>query len=183
MSANVISLFNAALKAAHNAAENTAKAKGHSVRFAQNVLRLAAIGTDEAKAKGEELAKACEDIAGGKGYGSNARRVFSAPTDKVQAVLAHYEDAGNGGFKALSNVFTKFPEEFPSSGKGGRPAAAKNAAAANDGVSLSTPAGWKLALTALCANVQGLKTWTVDDITACRDSAQRILALIKRNEG
>jgi len=181
MVVNVLALFNAALKAANNAADNTAKAKGHSVRFAQNVLRLAAIGSEEAKMKGEELAKACEDIAGGKGYGSNARRVFSAPTDKVQAVLTHYEDAGNGGFKALSNVFTKFPEVFPSSGKG-RPTATKNTAAANDGVSLNTPAGWKAACMALCANVQGQKSWSLDDITACRDSAQKILALIERNK-
>ena len=177
VSTPIATYYTAALEAANKAINNTLSAKGHSVRFAAAVLRLAAIGTEAAKAKGEELAKAVEEIAGGKGYASNARRVFAADTKAVKTVLAFYEDAGNGGFKSLSNVFAKHAEAFPTTSNKGRAARA----AVPEGVSMSTPEGWKLALNAIVAGAPGLKGWALDDINAARDSANCILALIQRN--
>jgi hypothetical protein len=176
-------LRSAAIKAAQDAIAAKGKLDGFSKRFTAAVLRLAAQGTDESRAEGENLGVALAKLTGGASYASNAKRILAATPAAARKALEACEDDGGSGFPAPAGLFKKFPEEFPSLSNSGRPAAAAAAAAAaaNDSVSLNTPAGWTLALTALCANVQGQKSWTNDDIAAARDSAQRILAIIKRN--
>ena len=173
----------AAVKAAQDAIAAKGRLDGFTKRFTAAVLRLAAQGTEESRAEGENLGVALAKLTGGASYASNAKRILAATPAAARKALEACEDDGGSGFPAPAGLFKKFPEEFPSLSNSGRPAAAAAAAAANDSVSLNTPAGWKLALTALLANVQGQKAWTLDDITACRDSAQRILALIERNKG
>jgi hypothetical protein len=172
----------AAIKAAQDAIAAKGRLDGFSKRFTAAVLRLAAQGTDEARAEGETLGKELTALTGGASYASNAKRILAAKPADARKALEACEDDGGSGFPAPAGLFKKFPEEFPSLSDKGRKAKPETDKAANDGVSLSTPAGWKLALTALLANVQGQKAWANDDITACRDSAQRILALIERNK-
>jgi hypothetical protein len=174
----------AALKAAQAAITKGNEAKGWSKEFAAHCVALAAIGTDDAKAEAEGLGKDLDAIPeGGKGYAANARRILAVSPATAAKVLDACTDPKGKGWSSAQNLFKRFAEEFPTltdSGRKAKPEA--NKAAANDGVSLNTPAGWKLACVALCANVQGLKTWTADDIDAARDSAKRILALIDRNK-
>ena len=172
----------AAVKAAQDAIAHKGKMDGFTKRFTAAVLRLAAQDTDEARKVGEELGKELTALTGGASYASNAKRILAATPAAARKVLDACEDDGGSGFPAPAGLFKKFPEEFPSLSNSGRRAAAPAAAAANDSVSLNTPQGWKLACAALLANVQGLKSWTLDDINAARDSAQRILALIERNK-
>jgi hypothetical protein len=174
------SLAAQALKAAQAAISATVKAKGHSKVFTAAVLRLGVIGTDEAVTEADALGKALTELAGGKGYASNAKRILAGGKVACQKALDHCEDPANGGFMAPANLFKAFPEDFPALTDSGRAKKVEDKAA-NDSVSLNTPAGWTLALTALCANIQGQKAWGLDDIAAARDSAQRILAIIKRN--
>ena len=172
----------AALKAAQDAIAAKGKLDGFSKRFTAAVLRLAAQNTDAARKAGEELGAELAKLTGGASYASNAKRILAAAPAAARKALEACEDDGGSGFPAPAGLFKKFPEEFPSlSDKGRKAKEEPNKTAANDGVSLNTPAGWTLALTALCANVQGQKAWTSDDIAACRDSAQKILAIIKRN--
>jgi hypothetical protein len=171
----------AAIAAATGAIAAKGKLDGFSKRFTAAVLRLAAQGTDEARAEGETLGAELAKLTGGASYASNAKRILAATPAAARKALETCEDEGGSGFPAPAGLFKKFPEEFPSLSDKGRKAKPEADKAANDGVSLSTPAGWTLALTALCASVQGQKSWTLDDVTACRDSAQRILAIIKRN--
>jgi hypothetical protein len=175
-------LRTAAIAAATSAIAHKGKMDGFSKRFTAAVLRLAAMGTDVAKAEGEALGAELAKLTGGASYASNAKRILAATPTAAKKALEACEDEGGSGFPAPAGLFKKFPEEFPSLSDTGRKAKEKTDKAANDGVSLNTPQGWKLALVALCANVQGLKSWTNDDITAARDSAQRILALIERNK-
>ncbi len=176
-------LRTAAITAATSAIAHKGKMDGFSKRFTAAVLRLAAMGTATAKAEGEALGAELAKLTGGASYASNAKRILAAAPAAARKALETCEDEGGSGFPAPAGLFKKFPEEFPSLSDTGRKAKEKTAdKAANDGVSLNTPAGWKIALAALCANVQGLKAWTNDDITAARDSAQRILALIERNK-
>jgi hypothetical protein len=176
-----MALRSAAVKAAQDAIAAKGKLDGFSKRFTAAVLRLAAQGTDEARTEGETLGKELTAITGGASYASNAKRILAATPAAARKALEACEDEGGSGFPAPAGLFKKFPEEFPSLSDKGRKAKPETDKAANDGVSLNTPAGWTLALTALCANVQGQKAWTSDDIAAARDSAQRILAIIKRN--
>lgn len=172
-----------AIAAATAAIGATAKAKGYSKTFTANVLRLGVLSTPEAAQAAEELGKALTELAGGKGYASNAKRILSAGVAACRKALDHCEDPQNSGFMAPGNLFKTFPDDFPALTTSGRGKKEEpNKAAANDGVSLNTPAGWKLTCVALCANVQGLKTWSTDDIDAARDSAKKILALIDRNK-
>jgi hypothetical protein len=170
----------AAIAAATGAIAAKGKMDGFSKRFTAAVLRLAAQGTDEARVEGETLGKELTALTGGASYASNAKRILAATPAAARKALETCEDEGGSGFPAPAGLFKKFPEEFPSLSDKGRKAKVEDKAA-NDGVSLNTPQGWTLALTALCANVQGQKSWTNDDIAAARDSAQRILAIIKRN--
>jgi hypothetical protein len=172
----------AAVAAATGAIAAKGKMDGFSKRFTAAVLRLAAMGTETAKAEGEALGKELAALTNGASYASNAKRILAAKAADARKALEACEDEGGAGFPAPAGLFKKFPEEFPSLSDTGRKAKEKTDKATNDGVSLNTPQGWKLALVALCANVQGLKSWTLDDITACRDSAQKILALIERNK-
>jgi hypothetical protein len=174
------SLRAAAIAAATGAIAAKGKMDGFSKRFTAAVLRLAVQDTDEARKEGETLGKELTALTGGASYASNAKRILAATPAAARKALEACEDEGGSGFPAPAGLFKKFPEEFPSLSDKGRKAKVEDKAA-NDGVSLNTPAGWTLALTALCANVQGLKAWSSDDITAARDSAQRILAIIKRN--
>lgn len=174
-------LRSAAVAAATAAIAHKGKMDGFSKRFTAAVLRLAAMGTDTARAEGEALGKELTALTGGASYASNARRILAATPAAARKALETCEDEGGAGFPAPAGLFKRFPGEFPPLTETGRKTKPEDKAV-NDGVSLNTPAGWKLALAALLANVQGLKTWALDDITACRDSAQRILALIKRNE-
>ena len=172
----------AAIAAATAAIAHKGKMDGFSKRFTAAVLRLAAMGTDVAKAEGEALGKELAAITGGGSYASNAKRILAATPAAARKALEACEDEGGSGFPAPAGLFKKFPDDFPSltgTGRKGKEAVDK---ATNDGVSLNTPAGWKLACMALCANVQGLKAWSNDDIDAARDSAKRILALIDRNK-
>jgi len=152
---------------------------GFSKRFTAAVLRLAALGTPEAKVEGETLGNELAKLTGGASYASNAKRILAATPAAARKALEACEDDGGSGFPAPAGLFKKFSEEFPSLSESGRKATADKAAA--EGVSLNTPEGWKLAMLALCANVQGLKSWGLDDVKAAQDSAQRILALIKKN--
>ena len=171
----------AALKAAQDAIAAKGKLDGFSKRFTAAVLRLAAQNTDAARKAGEELGAELAKLTGGASYASNAKRILAATPAAARKVLEACEDDGGSGFPAPAGLFKKFPDEFPSLSDKGRKAKETTDKAANEGVSLNTPAGWTLALTALCANVQGQKAWTNDDIAAARDSAQKILAIIKRN--
>lgn len=172
----------AAVAAAQNAIKLGNESKGWSKEFSLHVVKLASIGTDEAKAEGEKLGTELDAIPdGGKGYAANARRILAVSPAVASKVLDACNDPKGKGWSSPQNLFKRFAEDFPTLSNKGRPAAAP-AAAANDGVSLNTPAGWKLACAALLANVQGQKTWSLDDINAARDSAQRILALIERNK-
>jgi hypothetical protein len=173
----------AAVKAAQAAITKGNESKGWSKEFAAHCVALAAMGTDVARAEGETLGRDLDNIPeGGKGYASNARRILAVSPATAAKVLDACNDPKGKGWSSPQNLFKRFPEDFPSLNNTGREAKTADKAV-NDGVSLSTPQGWKLALTALCANVQGLKSWSNDDITACRDSAQKILALIERNKG
>jgi len=170
----------AAIKAATDAIAAKGRMDGFTKRFTAAVLRLAAQGTDEARAEGETLGKELAALTNGASYASNAKRILAAKPADARKALEACEDEGGSGFPAPAGLFKKFADEFPSLSDKGRKAKVEDKAA-NDGVSLSTPQGWTLALTALCANIQGQKAWTNDDIAACRDSAQKILAIIKRN--
>ena len=170
----------AAIKAAVDAIAANGRLDGFSKRFTAAVLRLAAQGTDEARAEGETLGKELTALTNGASYASNAKRILAATPAAARKALEACEDDGGSGFPAPAGLFKKFPEEFPSLSDKGRKAKVEDKAT-NDGVSLNTPAGWTLALTALCANIQGQKAWSNDDIAACRDSAQKILAILKRN--
>jgi len=172
----------AAIAAATGAIAAKGKMDGFSKRFTAAVLRLAAQGTDEARAEGEALGKELAALTGGASYASNAKRILAAAPAAARKALEACEDDGGSGFPAPAGLFKKFPKEFPSLSDKGRKAKPEADKAANDGVSLNTPAGWKAACMALCANVQGQKSWSLDDINAARDSAQRILALIERNK-
>jgi len=173
----------AALAAAQSAIKLGNESKGWSKEFSLHVVKLASIGTDEAKVEGEKLGNELDAIPdGGKGYAANARRILAVAPAVASKVLDACNDPKGKGWSSPQNLFKRFADEFPTLSNKGRPAAAANTAAANDGVSLNTPAGWKLACAALLANVQGLKAWTLDDINAARDSAQKILALIERNK-
>jgi hypothetical protein len=173
----------AAVAAATAAIAHKGKMDGFSKRFTAAVLRLAAMGTAAATTEGETLGKELAAITGGASYASNAKRILAATPAAARKALEACEDDGGSGFPAPAGLFKKFAEEFPSlTGTGRKAKPEANAKAANDGVSLNNPAGWKLACVALCANVQGLKTWSTDDIDAARDSAKRILALIERNK-
>ena len=172
----------AALKAAQDAIAAKGKLDGFSKRFTAAVLRLAAQNTDAARKAGEELGAELAKLTGGASYASNAKRILAATPAAARKVLEACEDDGGSGFPAPAGLFKKFPDEFPSLSDKGRKAKETTDKAANEGVSLNTPAGWKLACAALLANVQGLKAWTLDDINAARDSAQKILALIERNK-
>ena len=170
----------AAIAAATGAIAAKGKMDGFSKRFTAAVLRLAAQGTDEARKEGEELGAELAKLTGGASYASNAKRILAATPAAARKALEACEDDGGSGFPAPAGLFKKFPEEFPSLSDKGRKAKVEDKAV-NDSVSLNTPAGWTLALTALCANIQGQKAWSNDDIAACRDSAQKILAILKRN--
>lgn len=170
----------AAIAAATGAIAAKGKMDGFSKRFTAAVLRLAAQGTDEARKAGEELGAELAKLTGGASYASNAKRILAATPAAARKALDACEDEGGSGFPAPAGLFKKFADEFPSLSDKGRKAKVEDKAA-NDGVSLNTPQGWTLALTALCANIQGQKAWTNDDIVAARDSAQKILAIIKRN--
>jgi hypothetical protein len=174
-------LRTAAIAAATSAIAHKGKMDGFSKRFTAAVLRLAAMGTATAKAEGEALGAELAKLTGGASYASNAKRILAATPAAARKALEACEDDGGSGFPAPAGLFKKFPEEFPSLSDTGRKGKTEDKAT-NDGVSLNTPAGWSLALTALCANVQGQKAWSLDDINAARDSAQRILALIERNK-
>jgi hypothetical protein len=175
-----MALRTAAIKAAQDAIAAKGRLDGFSKRFTAAVLRLAAQGTDEARTEGETLGAELAKLTGGASYASNAKRILAATPAAARKALEACEDDGGSGFPAPAGLFKKFPEEFPSLSDKGRKAKVEDKAA-NDSVSLNTPAGWTLALTALCANIQGQKAWGLDDITAARDSAQRILAILKRN--
>jgi len=172
----------AAIAAATGAIAAKGKMDGFSKRFTAAVLRLAVQDTDEARKEGETLGKELTALTGGASYASNAKRILAAAPAAARKALEACEDDGGSGFPAPAGLFKKFPEEFPSLSDKGRKAKPETDKGTPEGVSLNTPAGWKMALTALCANVQGLKAWSLDDITACRDSAQKILALIERNK-
>ena len=173
----------AALTAATSAIRLGNESKGWSKEFAFHVVKLASIGTDEARTEGEKLGSELDAIPdGGKGYGANARRILAVTPAVASRVLDACNDPKGKGWSSPQNLFKRFAEEFPplsDSGRKGKETADKDVP---ESVSLNTPAGWKLACMALCANVQGLKAWSNDDITACRDSAQKILALIERNK-
>jgi hypothetical protein len=174
----------AALAAAQSAIKLGNESKGWSKEFAFHVVKLASIGTDEAKTEGEKLGKELDAIPdGGKGYGANARRILAVAPAVATKVLDACNDPKGKGWSSPQNLFKRFADEFPTLSDKGRKAKPETDKAANDSVSLNTPAGWKLACMALCANIQGQKAWSNDDIAACRDSAQRILALIERNKG
>ena len=175
-----MALRTAAIKAAVDAIAAKGRLDGFSKRFTAAVLRRAAQGTEEARAEGETLGKELAALTNGASYASNAKRILAATPAAARKALEACEDDGGSGFPAPAGLFKKFPEEFPPLSDKGRKAKVEDKAV-NDGVSLNTPAGWTLALTALCANVQGQKSWTNDDIAAARDSAQRILAILKRN--
>jgi len=175
------SLRATAVAAATSAIAAKGRMDGFSKRFTAAVLRLAAQGTDEARSEGEALGKELAALTGGASYASNAKRILAAKPADARKALEACEDDGGSGFPAPAGLFKKFKDEFPSLSDSGRKAKTADKAVP-DGVSLNTPAGWKLAMVALCANVQGLKAWTNDDINAARDSAQRILALIERNK-
>lgn len=171
----------AAVKAAQDAISAKGRLDGFSKRFTAAVLRLAAQNTDEARAEGETLGAELTKLTGGASYASNAKRILAAKPEAARKALEACEDDGGSGFPAPAGLFKKFPEEFPSLSDAGRKAKTEDKTA-NDGVSLNTPAGWKLACAALLANVQGQKSWSLDDINAARDSAKAILALIERNK-
>jgi hypothetical protein len=173
----------AALAAAQNAIKLGNESKGWSKEFSLHVVKLASIGTDEAKSEGEKLGKELDAIPdGGKGYGANARRILAVTPAVASKVLDACNDPKGKGWSSPQNLFKRFADEFPTLSDKGRKAKPETDKTANDSVSLNTPAGWKLACAALLANVQGQKTWTLDDINAARDSAQKILALIERNK-
>jgi hypothetical protein len=174
-------LRSAAVAAATAAIAAKGRLDGFSKRFTAAVLRLAAMGTDVARAEGEALGKDLAARPGGASYASNAKRILAAKPADARKALEACEDEGGAGFPAPAGLFKRFPGEFPPLTETGRKTKPEDKAAVS-GVSLNTPQGWKLALTALCANVQGLKTWALDDVNAARDSAQRILALIERNK-
>ena len=172
----------AALAAAQSAIKLGNESKGWSKEFSLHVVKLASIGTNEAKTEGEKLGAELDAIPdGGKGYGANARRILAVTPAVASKVLDACNDPKGKGWSSPQNLFKRFADEFPTLSDKGRKAKVEDKAA-NDSVSLNTPAGWKLACAALLANVQGQKTWTLDDINAARDSAQRILALIERNK-
>ena len=177
-----MALRSAAVKAAVDAIAAKGRLDGFSKRFTAAVLRLAAQGTEESRAEGETLGKELAALTNGASYASNAKRILAAAPAAARKALEACEDDGGSGFPAPAGLFKKFPEEFPSLSDKGRKGKETADKGTPEGVSLNTPAGWKMALTALCANVQGLKAWNLDDISACRDSAQRILALIERNK-
>ena len=177
------SLRAAALKAAQGAITAKGRLDGFSKRFTAAVLRLAAQGTDEARAEGEALGKELAALTGGASYASNAKRILAATPAAARKALEVCEDDGGSGFPAPAGLFKKFADEFPSLSDKGRKAKETTDKGTPEGVSLNTPQGWTLALTALCANIQGQKSWTNDDISAARDSAQKILAILKRNKG
>jgi hypothetical protein len=174
-------LRSAAIAAATSAIAAKGKMDGFSKRFTAALLRLAVQDSDEARSEGDLLGADLAKLTGGASYASNAKRILAATPAAARKALDHCEDEGGSGFPAPASLFKKFPEEFPPLSDKGRKGKETADKATNDGVSLNTPQGWTLALTALCANVQGQKSWTNDDITAARDSAQRILAIIKRN--
>jgi hypothetical protein len=174
------SLRAAAIAAATSAIAAKGKMDGFSKRFTAAVLRLAVQDTDEARKEGETLGAELAKITGGASYASNAKRILASTPAAARKALEVCEDEGGSGFPAPAGLFKKFPEEFPSLSDKGRKAKVEDKGTP-EGVSLNTPQGWTLALTALCANIQGQKSWSNDDIAAARDSAQRILAIIKRN--
>jgi hypothetical protein len=178
-----MALRSAALAAAKSAIKLGNESKGWSKEFSLHVVKLASIGTDEAKSEGEKLGTELDAIPdGGKGYGANARRILAVTPAVASKVLDACNDPKGKGWSSPQNLFKRFADEFPTLSDKGRKAKVEDKGTP-EGVSLNTPAGWKLACAALLANVQGLKSWTLDDINAARDSAQRILALIERNKG
>jgi hypothetical protein len=174
------SIADAALKAAQGAINANAKVKGFSKTFTAKVLMLGAMGTEDAAQAAEKLGKDLAEIAGGKGYASNAKRILSAGTVACQKALDFCTDPANGGFMAPGNLFKKFPEDFPSLTESGR--AKKVEATPVEGVDLGQPAGWTVALETIRAKVPGFKAWSSSDITAMQESASAMLALIKRNK-
>lgn len=166
--------------AALKAIDAAQKAKGFSKTFTASVLKLGALGTDEAAKAAEELGTELAAIAGGKGYASNAKRILAAGQTACQKALDYCQDPANGGFMAPGNLFKKFPDDFPALTESGR--AKKVEAAAPEGVDLGQPAGWVIALDAIRAKAPGQKSWKSEDIVALQESAATMIALIKRNK-
>lgn len=169
-----------AIAAAIAAIGATAKAKGYSKTFTANVLRLGVLSSPEAAQAAEELGKALTDLAGGKGYASNAKRILSAGVAACRKALDHCEDPQNSGFMAPGNLFKTFPDDFPALTTSGR--GKKEEPAKVEGVDLATPAGWLTALEAIRAKVNGQKAWKSEDIVAMQESATTMIALVKRNK-
>ena len=165
--------------AALKAIDAAQKAKGFSKTFTASVLKLGALGTDEAAKAAEELSTELTAIAGGKGYASNAKRILAAGPVACQKAVEFCTDPANGGFMAPGNLFKKFPDDFPSLTDSGR--AKKTAPAAPEGIDLGQPSGWMVALEAIRAKAPGQKSWASDDIVAVQDCAAKMVALIKRN--
>lgn len=176
-----IELRQDAFNAASSAILHKGKMDGFTKKFTAACLKLAAMGTATAKAEGETLGKELSALTGGASYASNAKRILAATPAAARKALEACLDEGGTGFPAPAGLFKKFKDEFPPLTDSGRRASATpNSAAANDGVNLSTPAGWRAACAALLATVQGQKGWELDDIQAVRDSAQRIIAMVDR---
>jgi len=166
--------------AALKAIDGAAKVKGFSKAFTAAVLKLGALGTDEAAKAAEELGTELAAIAGGKGYASNAKRILSGGKIACQKALDYCMAPENGGFMAPGNLFKKFPDDFPALTTSGR-AAKVEAAPAAEGVDLGQPSGWMVALEAIRAKAPAQKSWASEDIVAMQDCAAKMIALIKRN--